>query len=77
MVLDGEVTKQKREWDEARWHSHHLAHLVAFSFNDPNNIPQFDAAKQADSALSDEVNQARVRGAFIRDALRAEMAKGA
>lgn len=74
-ILEADAKRRTRDFDEARWHSHNLAALVILAYG--GKMPEWKPSGEAvDNARQDEVDAIRVRGEFIRDALRAEKGRG-
>ncbi|WP_408635470.1 hypothetical protein [Pontibaca salina] len=61
------------EIDRQRFMHHEAARLMAYAFHDPGKMPEFKSIKAPEKKpkVSDEADQARVRGFFMGLAMRA------
>lgn len=76
MILNGDAKRRLRDHDDARARNHEAATLMAFAFHSPGKMPKFQPSRAEAEAVSDDVNQAKVRGYFIALALASEEKRG-
>jgi len=71
-ILEAAIRRDERDHEEARIRNYELANLIAFAHHDPKKMPEYKPIASKPEAMSDEVQQARARGAFIALALRSK-----
>ena len=68
-IITGVRARDAREHEAARIRNYELANLLTFAQHDPKKMPQYKPVSAKPQPSSDEVQQARARGALISWAL--------